>query len=151
VALGILSLLAAHLYLHLLRANRVLDSKVRERTTKLQASEEKFRTLFEGASDAIFLMQDDRERPLPDFSGKAAAIVRQSGFHTPVTWQRQTSIAGLPERIRLKATFEGEQKTRICFSALYVQPGDKPLGIAPYSLPSLAAAGLVVCGCGVKP
>jgi len=65
---------------------------------------------------------DNHERPLPGFSGKDAAIVRQSGFHTPVTWNGQTAIADLPDRIRVKATFEGEQKTGIRFSALYVQP-----------------------------
>ncbi|MCX6899191.1 MAG: hypothetical protein NT105_10860 [Verrucomicrobia bacterium] len=65
---------------------------------------------------------DNHERPLPGFSGKAAAIVRQSGFHTPISWNRQEAIAGLPDRIRLKVTFEGEQKTKIRFSALYVQP-----------------------------
>ena len=66
---------------------------------------------------------NDRERPLPGFSGKNAAIVRQSGFHTPITWNGQTAIAGLLDRIRLKVSFEGEQKMKICFSALYVQPG----------------------------
>jgi len=34
----------------------------------------------------------------------------------------KTAIAGLPDRIRLKVSFEGEQKTKIHFSALYVQP-----------------------------
>ncbi|MFA5189614.1 MAG: hypothetical protein WC740_02750 [Verrucomicrobiia bacterium] len=64
---------------------------------------------------------DNHERPLSGFSGKAAAIVRQSGFHTPISWNGQTAIAGLPDRIRLKVTFEGEQKTKLRFSALYVQ------------------------------
>jgi hypothetical protein len=66
---------------------------------------------------------DNHERPLPGFSGKAAAIVRQSGFHTPISWNGQTAIAGLPDRIRLNVTFEGEQKTKIRFSAIYVQAG----------------------------
>ncbi|MBI5687092.1 MAG: hypothetical protein HZC54_18635 [Verrucomicrobia bacterium] len=64
---------------------------------------------------------DDRERPLPGFSGKAAAIVRQSGFHTPILWNGQTAIVGLPGRIRLKVSFEGEQNTKVRFSALYIQ------------------------------
>jgi hypothetical protein len=62
---------------------------------------------------------------LSGFSGKDAAIVRQSGFHTPIAWNGQTAIAGLPDHIRLKVSFEGEQKTKIRFSALYVQPGGK--------------------------
>lgn len=65
---------------------------------------------------------DNHERPLPGFSGKDAAIIRQSGFHTPISWSGQTPITGLPNRIRLKVTFEGEQKTNIRFSALYAQP-----------------------------
>jgi len=64
---------------------------------------------------------DNCERPLPGFS----TVVRQSGFHTPIVWNGKTAIAGLPERIRVKVTFEGEQNTKIRFSALYVQPDTK--------------------------
>jgi hypothetical protein len=72
-------------------------------------------------ADLKIELLDDRERPLPGFSGKNAAIVRQSGFHMPISWNGQETIAGLPDRIRLKVTFEGEQNTKIRFSALYVQ------------------------------
>lgn len=60
---------------------------------------------------------DDKERPLPGFS----TVVRQSGFHTPIAWNGKQAVVGLPERIRIKATFEGEQNTKIRFSALYIQ------------------------------
>jgi len=61
---------------------------------------------------------DDQERPLPGYG----AVVRQNGFHTPILWNGKAAISGLPERIRIRATFEGEQNTKIRFSALYVQP-----------------------------
>jgi len=64
---------------------------------------------------------DHRERPLPGFSGRHAAVVRQSGFRTPIAWNGEEAAAGLPERIRLKVAFEGRQRTKIRFSALYVQ------------------------------
>jgi len=35
-------------------------------------------------------------------------------------WNGQTAITDLPDRIRLKVTFEGERNTKIRFSALYV-------------------------------
>lgn len=60
------------------------------------------------------------ERPLPGYSGKDAAIVTQSGFQTPIRWKGQTQVGGLPERFRIKATFDGAQKEAIRFSALYV-------------------------------
>ncbi len=61
------------------------------------------------------------ERPLKGYSGKDAAIITQSGFQTPVTWNGQEAIKGLPERFRIKVTFDGARKTDIRFSALYVQ------------------------------
>ena len=72
-------------------------------------------------ADLKIELLDNHERPLPGFSGKDAAVVRQNGFHTPLSWKGQEAIAGLPDRIRLKVTFEGERKTGIRFSALYVQ------------------------------
>jgi len=64
---------------------------------------------------------DDRERPLANFSGKHAAVVRQNGFHTPIAWNGKQAVTGLPEHIRIKVPFEGKQKNKIRFSALYVQ------------------------------
>lgn len=65
---------------------------------------------------------DHLERPLPKFSGKEAAMVRESGFQTPVVWQADGEAGKLPERIKFRVTFEGKRHTEIRFSALYVKP-----------------------------
>lgn len=65
---------------------------------------------------------DTLDRPLPGYSGADAAIVRQSGFQTPIVWHGQAHATGLPETIRLRVLFEGKRNTAIRFSALYVQP-----------------------------
>lgn len=58
---------------------------------------------------------------LPEFSGDKAAIVRESGFQTPITWNGQHELSGLPERTRFKVTFVGSRKPNIQFSALYAR------------------------------
>jgi hypothetical protein len=65
---------------------------------------------------------DSRDRPLAGYSGPDAAIVRQSGFQTPVTWGGMARATHLPEAIRLRVVFEGRSNTTIRFSALYVMP-----------------------------
>lgn len=60
------------------------------------------------------------ERPLPGYSGKDAVVVRGGGFQVPVEWKG--GLRGLPERIKVKATFEGARKDDIRFAALYLQP-----------------------------
>ena len=64
---------------------------------------------------------DDRTRPLPEFSGKNAAIVTKSGFQTPIVWNGNAPLSDLPDRVRFKVTFEGKKNTGIRFSALYVK------------------------------
>ncbi len=64
---------------------------------------------------------DHRLIPLPDFSGENAAVVRSSGFQTPVVWDGVEKLPELPNRIRCKVTFIGTSKTDIRFSALYVR------------------------------
>jgi len=59
--------------------------------------------------------------PLPEYSGENAAIVKTSGFQTPVLWNGRQEIENLPDRIRLRVTFEGQKKTEIRFSAMYVR------------------------------
>lgn len=74
-------------------------------------------------SDAVLrveLLTHD-EQPLPGYSGPDAAVVNRSGFQTPVSWNGRTAIQGLPERFRIKVTFDGARKFDIRFSALYVQ------------------------------
>ena len=65
----------------------------------------------------------ENETPLPAYSGTDAAIIRQSGFQTPVTWSREADARDLPERIRVRVTFEGKRNTDIRFSALYLRAG----------------------------
>lgn len=60
------------------------------------------------------------ERPVPGFSGANAAIVKLSGFQTPILWNGQGELVGLPTEYRIKATFVGEQKEGIKFNAIYV-------------------------------
>jgi len=60
-------------------------------------------------------------KPLPGLSGDAAAVVKQSGFQTPVTFGGKAEIAGLPDRVRVRITYRGERMKEIRFSALYVQ------------------------------
>ena len=62
---------------------------------------------------------DHTLKPIPALSGDNAAMVRQSGFQTPVLWNGQDRIRDLPERVRLKVTFVGTRKTDIRFSAIY--------------------------------
>jgi hypothetical protein len=64
---------------------------------------------------------DHLERPIPAFSGQNAAIVRQSGFQTPIVWKVTGSLT---ERIRLRVVFEGKRRTDIRFSALYMKASD---------------------------
>ena len=63
----------------------------------------------------------DKLTPLPNYSGRNAAIVRSSGFHTPIEWNGQTDLIGLPDKLRIKVTFNGNQQSHIRFSAIYVQ------------------------------
>jgi len=62
---------------------------------------------------------DHLERPIAAYSGENAAVVTQSGFQTPVTWDKS---AALPERVRLHVVFEGKHSTNIRFNAIYLQP-----------------------------
>jgi hypothetical protein len=65
---------------------------------------------------------DHLERPLGGYSGKDAAIIRHSGFQTPIAWAGKSAVINLPDRIKLHVVFEGKRRTDIRFSALYVQP-----------------------------
>ncbi len=65
---------------------------------------------------------DARERPLAGYSGADSALVRQSGFQTPIVWRSALGATDLPESVRLRVVFEGKNNTAIRFSALYVRP-----------------------------
>ena len=61
------------------------------------------------------------EKPLPGYSGKDAAVIRENGFQTPITWSGKDNVSGLPERIRIRVTFERKRNTDIRFSAIYLR------------------------------
>ena len=65
------------------------------------------------------------ERPIKGYAGADAAVVTQSGFQVPVTWKRGSSIRGLPERFRIKVSYEGAKMEDIRFYAFYVQPAKR--------------------------
>jgi hypothetical protein len=65
----------------------------------------------------------DREKPIAAYSGANAAVVRQSGFQTPIVWGGKRELDDLPPRVHFRVTFEGPRRTDIRFSALYVKPG----------------------------
>lgn len=66
---------------------------------------------------------DHLERPIPAYSGENAAIVRDSGFQTPILWNETPEVTDLPDRVRLHVTFEGRASTDIRLSAMYLGKG----------------------------
>jgi hypothetical protein len=64
---------------------------------------------------------DHLERPIAACAGKNAAVLRESGFQTPIVWDGKSEIKDLPERIKLRVVFEGKRRTDIRFSAVYIQ------------------------------
>ena len=63
---------------------------------------------------------DRRERPLPQFSGDGAAVVRESGFASPVLWKGGGHFGQLREPVRMRVIFDGEGREQIALYALYV-------------------------------
>lgn len=64
---------------------------------------------------------DDLEQPIIAYAGANAAIIRKNGFQTPIHWAGKEEIGDLPEQFKVRVTFEGEDKTSIRFSAIYVR------------------------------
>ena len=64
---------------------------------------------------------DHRSIPLPRYSGANAANVTTSGFQSPIKWNGEARIAGLPNRIRLRVRFEGSYRSNIGLNAIYVK------------------------------
>jgi hypothetical protein len=60
-------------------------------------------------------------KPIPAYAGENAAVVSRSGFQTPVRWDGQEAAIDLPDRIRVKVRFDGEQNTDLRFHAMYVR------------------------------
>lgn len=57
--------------------------------------------------------------PIPGYSGDNAAVVDIDGFRTPIAWARSRGRR-LPEKIRIRGYFDGEQNTDIKLSAIYI-------------------------------
>jgi hypothetical protein len=62
---------------------------------------------------------DELEQPLAGYSGADAAVIRQNGFQTRIHFGGRQP-RDLPARIRVRVVFEGQRRTDIRFSALYV-------------------------------
>lgn len=78
----------------------------------------------EGLSDSATLrveILDHQMNSLPDYSGTNAAVVRDSGFQSPIVWKRQSLVNDLPDRIRLRVTFEGSRRSDIRYNAVYIR------------------------------
>jgi len=76
--------------------------------------------LGEGSKLKLELL-DHLMQPLEGFSGDTAAMITVDGFQTPVLFGGNAAVRGLPERVRVKVTFEGEKRTEIRFSAMYLR------------------------------
>lgn len=64
---------------------------------------------------------DHQLRPIPQCAAENAAIVRSNGFQTPIICNGQGSLKDLPDRVRVRVTFEGRRKASIRFNAIYIQ------------------------------
>jgi hypothetical protein len=64
---------------------------------------------------------DEKEHPLPAYSGPNAAVVRENGFQTPIVWRGNAAAQDLPPRIHVRVVFEGRGNTSIRCSALYIR------------------------------
>jgi hypothetical protein len=73
--------------------------------------------------DAVLTVEllDHLMKPLAGFSGDDAAKVATNGFQTPVEFAGKAEVGGLPERVKVRVTFEGKKRTGIRFSAMYVR------------------------------
>ena len=68
-----------------------------------------------------FELLNHKTIPIAKYSGENAAVVRKSGFQTPIIWSGEHLVGVSTERVRLKVTFEGERRSDIRLSAIYVR------------------------------
>ncbi|MCP4571096.1 MAG: PAS domain S-box protein [bacterium] len=97
----------------LLLLNRRLNRRVGRRTRALELSEERFRLLFETASDAIFLMDDERfiecnARTLEVFGCSREQIVGQTPLEFSPPEQPDGTPSGSAVQQRIEAALAGE-------------------------------------------
>ncbi len=64
---------------------------------------------------------DHLMKPLVGYSGDDAANVAMSGFQAAVKFGEKSEVINLPARVKVRVTFEGEARTDIRFSAMYVR------------------------------
>lgn len=64
---------------------------------------------------------DLQERPLPQFAGVNAAVVRQSGLATPVTWSGAAQFGEVRGPTRIRVIFDGDRRQQVAVYALYLQ------------------------------
>jgi len=76
--------------------------------------------LGKGATLKVELL-DHLMKPLAGYAGDDAAEVSVDGFQTPVKFGDKSEATGLPERVKVRVTFEGENRTDIRFCAMYVR------------------------------
>ncbi len=68
---------------------------------------------------------DDRDRPLPGFSGENAAVISTSGLRVPVTWpQAKNHLLPANQPVALKIHFPAGDKARLY--AVYIGEPEKP-------------------------
>jgi len=65
-------------------------------------------------------MLDEQERPVNEFSGINAAIVRENGFRTKVIFPSGPDDSTIPTSIRLRVSFDGRNAQNIRLSAIYI-------------------------------
>ena len=77
----------------------------------------------DGLSDQTYLtveIYDDQLRPVPGYSGEAAAPVKVSGFRQAAQWGSKTTLGAEGRPIRVRVNFEGEEPEGIRVYAVYV-------------------------------
>ncbi len=100
------------------------ESRLMTASLELEDGIRQFFINADGLSDEATLkveLLNHRLQPLPGYGGAAAAVVRNNGFQTPLSWGGKTELDDLPDRIRIRVTFSGKHKTNARFSALYVR------------------------------
>ena len=66
---------------------------------------------------------DTQEHPLAPFADSNAAIVREDGYRTKADFSAELNQDNLPQSIRLRVSFEGQESQQIQLCALYLRTG----------------------------
>ena len=66
---------------------------------------------------------DTQEHPLAPFADSNAAIVREDGYRTRADFSAELNQDNLPQSIRLRVSFEGQESQQIQLYALYLRTG----------------------------